>query len=68
MLAKIASSVSVIAGAENGYSTLLHASLAVKKQVAAARTPVANLALQQRVKQAFDPSGLFAPGRIVGGI
>jgi glycolate oxidase FAD binding subunit len=67
-LAKITSNVSVLAGADKGYSTLLHAPLAVKKEVARARRTMIDLALQKRVKQTFDPWDVFAPGRIVGGI
>jgi len=42
--------------------------LAVKKRVASSRMALPDEALQQRLKQAFDPANLFAPGRIVGGI
>jgi len=67
-LEKIASSVDSIARAAHGYSTILHAPLAVKKVAGTARIPANDRGLQQRVKLAFDPSDVFAPGRIVGGI
>lgn len=68
-LAKIAAGASALAHAEKGYATLLHAPLAIKQMLAAGHGATEiDLAMQQRVKQAFDPSGVFAPGRVVGGI
>lgn len=67
-LAKIANDVRSIARAEGGAATLLHAPLEVKKRVAVAGGAGVDLNLQRRVKQAFDPSGAFAPGRVVGGL
>jgi glycolate oxidase FAD binding subunit len=68
-LAKIAAGASALARAEKGYATLLHAPLAIKQMLAAEHGAIEiDLAMQQRVKQAFDPSGVFAPGRVVGGI
>jgi glycolate oxidase FAD binding subunit len=68
-LAKIAAGANALAHAENGYATLLHAPLAIKQMLAAEHGAIEiDLAMQQRVKQAFDPSGVFAPGRVVGGI
>lgn len=53
---------------ENGHAMLLHAPTSVKRSVAGTNFSQTQLALQQRVKQAFDPAGVFAPGRVVGGI
>jgi len=53
--------------ARQGHATLLHAPLASK-----ARGNVwgqcADMMMMRRVKQAFDPQNIFAPGRFVGGI
>jgi glycolate oxidase FAD binding subunit len=51
-----------------GHAAVLHAPLEVKGQIAAARPERRDAALQERVKQAFDPLNIFAPGRVVGGI
>jgi len=67
-LAKIAAGAKALARAEKGYATLLHAPLAIKQMLAADGAIEIDLPMQQRVKQAFDPSGVVAPGRIVGGI
>jgi glycolate oxidase FAD binding subunit len=67
-LAKIAAGAKALAHAEKGYATLLHAPLAIKQMLAADGAIEINLPMQQRVKQAFDPSGVIAPGRVVGGI
>jgi glycolate oxidase FAD binding subunit len=67
-LMAIADSARSIAQAQGGWLTLLHAPLQVRKRVASAEASGIDLNLQRRVKQAFDPSGVFAPGRVVGGI
>jgi glycolate oxidase FAD binding subunit len=67
-LTKIANAVKTIARREGGVATLLHAPVEVKKRITADMRAQIDLRLQQRVKQAFDPSGVFAPGRVVGGI
>jgi len=67
-LASVALNVSKLARANRGYSVMLHAPVAVKTHVASARAPLTDEALQQRLKKAFDPANIFAPGRIVGGI
>jgi FAD/FMN-containing dehydrogenase len=40
----------------------------VKHRVAAERAALADESLQLRLKQAFDPANIFAPGRVVGGV
>jgi len=67
-LAEVVGKVNKLARANRGYSSILHAPAAVKTRVAAARIALPDAPLQQRLKQAFDPANVFAPGRIVGGI
>jgi len=57
-----------LARRENGHATLLHAPSTVKRNAARVNFSPSQLAMQQRVKAAFDPSGVFVPGRVVGGI
>jgi glycolate oxidase FAD binding subunit len=66
-LKKIVNGVRSIAQAENGCCTLLHAPAKIKSKPTASNL-IGDALLHQRVKRAFDPSGVFAPGRIVGGI
>jgi glycolate oxidase FAD binding subunit len=67
-LAGVALKVSQLARVNRGHSVVLHAPVAVKASAASARVALADEPLQQRLKQAFDPANIFAPGRIVGGI
>lgn len=55
------------AEAKNGSVTLLHSSAWLKDRVNVWGAQGADHALMQRVKQAFDPRNIFAPGRLVGG-
>lgn len=68
LLRSVAAGAIALCRAEKGHAMLLHAPIPVKRSVAGANFSQGQLALQQRVKQAFDPSGVFAPGRVVGGI
>jgi glycolate oxidase FAD binding subunit len=54
--------------AKKGNATLLHAPLQLKERVDVWGTKRADFSLMQRVKQAFDPQNIFAPGRFVGGL
>jgi glycolate oxidase FAD binding subunit len=54
--------------AKKGSATLLHATLWLKNRLDVWGTRRADLSVMQRVKQAFDPQNIFAPGRFVGGI
>ena len=67
-LAKTVAGVRSIAHARKGHATLLHAPLAIKANATAMAPGELDMTLQQRVKQAFDPSGVFVPGRVVGGL
>jgi FAD/FMN-containing dehydrogenase len=51
-----------------GQSSILHAPLNAKLKIIEGRGDQPQLQLQQRVKKAFDPSGIFVPGRVVGEI
>jgi glycolate oxidase FAD binding subunit len=53
---------------KQGHTTLLHAPLALKSRTDIWAKAEASIALMRRVKQAFDPQGLFAPGRFWGGL
>jgi glycolate oxidase FAD binding subunit len=54
--------------AKRGSATLLHAPLWLKDRVNVLSAKRVDFSLMQRVKQAFDPQNIFAPGRFVGGI
>jgi glycolate oxidase FAD binding subunit len=58
---------STVAAAE-GTATLLHAPRVLKQNISVWGAKQADFPLMQRVKQAFDPHNIFAPGRFVGGI
>jgi glycolate oxidase FAD binding subunit len=51
-----------------GNATLLFAPRALKQRVSVWGPPRPDLALMRRLKTAFDPQNIFAPGRLAGGI
>jgi glycolate oxidase FAD binding subunit len=53
---------------KKGSATLLHAPPWLGKSINVWGTERADFPLMRRVKQAFDPQNIFAPGRFVGGI
>ena len=65
---KIDSVVVPLARKHGGHATLLHAPLSAKLKITEARPQRADAALQSRMKKVFDPSDIFVPGRMVGGI
>ena len=67
-LEKVAREVIRLAAGSQGHATLLHAPLALKSREGIWTGADANIGLMRRVKQAFDPQGLFAPGRFWGGL
>lgn len=67
-LANIEAGAKSLAREQRGSSTLLHAPPGIKKRAAGTSQSEMDRRLQFRVKQAFDPAGVFAPGRVVGGI
>jgi len=54
--------------AKKGSATMLHAPLWLKDRINVWGAKRPDFPLMQRVKQAFDPQNMFAPGRFVGGI
>ncbi|HTA56679.1 MAG TPA: FAD-binding oxidoreductase [Candidatus Baltobacteraceae bacterium] len=54
--------------AKNGSAMLLHSPLWLKDRINVWGTKRADFPLMQRVKRAFDPHNIFAPGRFVGGL
>jgi glycolate oxidase FAD binding subunit len=56
------------ADVRKGSVTLLHAPQSLKGRINVWGTKRADFPLMRRVKQAFDPQNIFAPGRFVGGI
>jgi FAD/FMN-containing dehydrogenase len=67
-LVKTVAGVRAVARSAKGHATLLHAPLAVKSKLVGSVFSGTEIDMQSRVKRAFDPSGVFAPGRVVGGI
>jgi glycolate oxidase FAD binding subunit len=67
-LAQIAKSAGLLAAGENGHCTLLHASPLIKMELSGQNLARMNHDMQNRMKNAFDPSHIFAPGRVVGAI
>lgn len=66
-LMKVIAGVRFLAATKHGHVSLLHGPLATREKEAEAEASRRDSVLPQRVKQAFDPSGVFAPGRVVGG-
>ena len=66
--AKVAKDVFVLAAGKQGHATLLHAPLGLKQQVCVWGATPGDFSIMKKVKQAFDPDGIFAPGRYVGGL
>jgi glycolate oxidase FAD binding subunit len=54
--------------AKRGSAILLHAPPWLRESINVWGTKRADFPLMRRVKQAFDPQNIFAPGRFVGGI
>jgi len=67
-LQKAAKNVISLVTEKRGHTTLLHAPLALKSRAGIWTGPLENIGLMRRVKHAFDPQGLFAPGRFWGGL
>jgi glycolate dehydrogenase FAD-binding subunit len=67
-LEKAAKDVIHLVASKQGHATLLHAPLALKSRAGSWPLAQENIALMRCVKQAFDPQGLFAPGRLSGGL
>ena len=68
VLERCASDVCSLVEAKGGSATLLHAPAWLNGRAKVWGSKRADFSLMQRVKQAFDPHNIFAPGRFVGGI
>ena len=68
VLERCASDVCSLVEAKGGSATLLHAPAWLKDRTKVWGSKRPDFPLMQRVKQAFDPHNIFAPGRFVGGI
>jgi glycolate oxidase FAD binding subunit len=55
-------------GKKSGRGMILRSPLELKREMNIWGAPGEDFPLMQRVKQAFDPHGIFAPGRFVGGL
>ncbi|MGB7023231.1 MAG: FAD-binding oxidoreductase [Candidatus Acidiferrales bacterium] len=59
----------IVSGAgKNNRGLILQSPLELKRELNVWRKPGEDFPLMQRVKQAFDPHGIFAPGRFLGGL
>jgi FAD/FMN-containing dehydrogenase len=67
-MTEVVADVSDLARAKKGHATLLHAPLTIQRKATVLQAGAQELGLGQRVKRAFDPTGVFAPGRVVGGL
>lgn len=65
---KAADEVFALAAAKHGHATLLHAPLTLKGRLNVWGPVRRDFAVMKKVKQAFDPGNIFAPGRYVGGL
>jgi glycolate oxidase FAD binding subunit len=66
-LAQCAKEIVSVAG-KNNRGMILQSPLELKRAMNVWGAPGEDFTLMQRVKQAFDPHGIFAPGRLVGGL
>ncbi|MBZ5528738.1 MAG: FAD-binding oxidoreductase [Acidobacteriia bacterium] len=67
-LAQAGETVFKIAAAAGGQASIPWCPVELKKKVSVWGPARADFALMRRVKNAFDPAGLFAPGRFAGGL
>jgi glycolate oxidase FAD binding subunit len=64
----MAKDIFALAAEKQGQATLLHAPLGLKKRLSVWGLTRGDFSLMKKVKQAFDPDGIFAPRRYVGGL
>jgi glycolate oxidase FAD binding subunit len=67
-LSHLAQEVFSTVAALQGSATLLHGTRSLKQSISVWGAKRPDFPLMQRVKQAFDPQNIFAPGRFVGGL
>lgn len=67
-LASAASELTDAAAAADGFSSIPWAPAPLKSRISVWGRERADLPLMRRVKLAFDPAGIFSPGRFLGGI
>ncbi|HXP22740.1 MAG TPA: FAD-binding oxidoreductase [Candidatus Sulfotelmatobacter sp.] len=67
-LETMAKDIFALAAEKQGQATLLHAPLGLKKRLSVWGLARGDFSLMKKVKQAFDPDGIFAPRRYVGGL
>jgi len=65
---KAAEDIFALAAAKQGHATLLHALRRLKQRPGVWGPTPGDLSLMKRLKQAFDPDSIFAPGRCAGGL
>jgi glycolate oxidase FAD binding subunit len=64
----MAKDIFALAAEKQGQATLLHAPLGLKKRLSVWGPVHGDFSLMKKVKQAFDPDGIFAPGRYFGSL
>ncbi len=67
-LSKVAEEVFSSVAAKAGSAVLLHAPQTLKQRINVWGARRADHGMMERVKRAFDPKNIFAPGRFVGGL
>jgi FAD/FMN-containing dehydrogenase len=65
---KAAEDIFALAAAKQGHATLLHGLRGLKQRPGVWGPTPGDLSLMKRLKQAFDPDSIFAPGRCAGGL
>jgi glycolate oxidase FAD binding subunit len=64
----LSAQIFTVAAAAQGYATLLHAPVNLKSTINVWGETRGDFSLMRKIKKAFDPNGVFARGRFVGGI
>ena len=67
-LSKVAEEVFAAIDRAQGSAVLLHAPQTLKQRINVWGARPKNFFMMERVKRAFDPNGIFSPGRFVGGL
>jgi glycolate oxidase FAD binding subunit len=67
-LARMTKDTFALVEAKQGHAALPHAPPGLKQQLSVWGPTAGDFSIMKKVKQAFDPDGVFAPGRYVGGL